>query len=130
MTDQEINITIVESCGWKWYRRPATGPWAKKPMRALYHPELHREFVATLQEADMTERECNWMFIQREGMIQDYCSDLNAIQGAILSLGFDELLTWHVHNRDIAYRDGTSPELTNASQRAEAFLKAINAWKQ
>ena len=31
----------------------------------------------------MTERECNWVFIQREGMIQEYCTDLNAIIGAV-----------------------------------------------
>jgi len=52
------------------------------------------------------------------------------IQDYLPTMTYTELIDWHVHNRDIAYRDGTSPELTNASQRAEAFLKAINAWKQ
>lgn len=77
MTDDSINRAIAEDLGWKWYRRPATGPWAKKPMRSLYHPQIHAEYVATLQPADMTERECNWAFIQREGLVQNYLDEKN-----------------------------------------------------
>ena len=74
------------------------------------------------------EQDESWMHYCNN--LPDYCADLNAMQSAIKTLDYTELLDWHGHNRDIAYRDGTSPELTNASQRAEAFLKAINAWKQ
>ena len=122
MTDQEINIAIAEACGWKWYRRPATGPWAKKPMRALYHPELHREFVATLQEADMTERECNWVFIQREGMIQNYCADLNAMHSALTAQGqgFNDKFSINLDSR--AKRLGKHVHQLIARDWAEEFI--------
>ena len=101
MTNEQINIAIAESFPGKFRREDRPKQWA--------------------YWSDGAWRTC------REGSI---CTDLNAMQSAIKTLDYTELLDWHGHNRDIAYRDGTSPELTNASQRAEAFLKAINAWKQ
>ena len=105
-------------------------------MRALYHPELHREFVATLREADMTERECNWVFIQREGMIQNYCADLNAMHDAEESLSHNERVNFLAHlessvigSEFLALRHWPRVHAT-ARQRAEAFLRTKGLWKE
>lgn len=137
MTELEQRISIAEACGWRWYRRPATGPWAAKPMRALYHPLLVPEYVATLQPADMTERECNPVFLWREGMIPDYLNDLNSIHEVEKSLSMHqsanyEVLLDEVVNREF-HRDETClivPDWhATAAQRAEAFLKCLGKWK-
>jgi len=135
VTDDEIQISIAEACGWKWYRRPAMDPWAKKPMRSLYHPQLVPEYVNELQPADMTERECNPVFIFREGLIPDYPNDLNAMREA------EETLT--EHQREAYFNNLTEPMPwdfhgglawwsvhSTARQRAEAFLKTLNLWKE
>lgn len=140
MTPEEQRIAIAEACGWKWYRRPATGPWAAKPHRALYHPILSAELVSTLQPATMTERQCNDSFIWREGFIPDYPNDLNAMREVedsipIFKRGFYNaaLSKCAVNDRNLSstIRD---PDWifqllhASASQRAEAFLKTIGKW--
>lgn len=106
MTPERINTAIAEWCGWKWYRRPASGPWAKKPMRCLYHPELIKPLE--LELADMTERECNWAFIEREGMIPNYHSDLNAIHEAEKNLT-EKQQVWYLQRlTQVRYRAGVS----------------------
>jgi hypothetical protein len=85
VTNDEKRIKIAEMCGWKWYRRPATGPWADKPHRSLYHPGIVPEYTATLQVADMTERQCNESFVFREGMVPDYYEGKDSILDAVKS---------------------------------------------
>jgi len=127
MTDNEQRIAIAEALGWAWYRRPATGIWAKKPMRTLYHPKIHSEYVESLDLADGAERQCNETFIWREGMVPDFTQDLNAMHDAESTLFGIQcenyarllcgvgLLFWPVAH-------------ASASQRAEAFLRTLGRW--
>lgn len=129
MTDQEINQRIAEACGWRWYRRPSTGPWAVKPMRCLYHPQLLNE---KLQPADMTERECNWAFIKREGCVEDYTTDLNAMHEAEATIeskaGYLRCLWKVVTGKPMTSYASNDVEFcvtcATARQRAEAFIRA------
>jgi hypothetical protein len=136
MTPEEQRIAIAEACGWKWYRRPATGVWAAKPMRTLYHPQIAPEYVATLQPADMTERECNPVFIWREGLIPDYLNDLNAMHEAEKTLDgmaawrFTQVLWTVIQPDKFANYELERVVMANASQRAEAFLRTIGKWKE
>lgn len=137
MSDNEIRIAIAEACGWKWYRRPATGPWADRPYRSLYHPSLHADYIAEqLTPADMTERQCNEVFMWREGMIPDYPTDLNAMHEAEKTLTRKQ----GVHFRLWLSRNSDGPNAlfltveqamchAAAHQRAEAFLRAIGRWR-
>jgi hypothetical protein len=128
MTEQEQRIAIAEACGWKWYRRPATGPWADKPMRAMYHPLLVPDYVDTLKVADLTERQCNEVFLWREGNIPDYLHDLNAMHEAEKTLRHpcEESYTYVRHLEQIC---GWVPWQATAAQRAEAFLRTLGRWK-
>lgn len=136
MTDQDQNIAIAEYLGWKWYRRPATGIWAKNPLRTLYHPLLHAEYIKTLSIADMTERECNHVFIMREGLIPSYTTDLNAMHEAEKTLKPDDFSKFISIISTLTYSENCF-EVENhfrrihatAPHRAESFLRALNLWK-
>lgn len=138
MNPTEQRIAIAEACGWKWYRRPATGPWANKPYRVLYHPQIVPEFMATLQEADMSERQCNDVFLWREGIVPDYLNDLNAMHEAEntglkdvneLSRYLDELDRVCVPTHICPTTHAQAVIMATASQRAEAFLRTKGLWK-
>ena len=141
VTDDSINRAIAEDLGWKWYRRPATGPWAKKPMRSLYHPQIHAEYVATLQPADMTERECNWTFIQREGLVQNYLDEKNPgpahelievlrSEGWFITVYFLEsaMVEVEIKNYD-GGKQYVSCSTTFCRAVCECFLKGRGKWK-
>lgn len=139
MTPQAQRIAIAELLGWKWYRQPASVSWPDNPRRALYHPELHRELVATLQPADMTERQCNAEFLWREGMVPDFPGELNAMHDAEQILNndqcqlFAELLV-DLNNGDPLrvgweYRYWAAAHAT-AALRAECLLKATGKWTE
>lgn len=137
MTEQEINIAVAKACGWKWYRRPSTGPWAKKPMRSLYHPDLMKPLELAL--ADMTERECNYVFMVREGMIPNYAHDLNAcfefeetMTDGEVQKYFDQLV-WVTSKVSNAHRFGVnywSIYHATAPQRCQAFLRVKGLWRE
>jgi len=131
MTEQEQRIAIAEVLGWKWYRRPSTGPWADKPMRALYHPLLVPEYVATLKVADMTERQYNQVFLWREGNIPDYLHDFNAMRSAIQILNQNQLDEFGVNLGEVAKRRSHTGIVhriitSTAAEWAEAFLLTIS----
>lgn len=141
MTPEQQRIAIAEACGWKWYRQPASGPWARKPMRSLYHPDLIKHWDATFAEADMTESQCNPAFIWREGNIPDYPSDLNAMHEAEKTLSEgqrDDYVFWITElacfRHPVPHACHSSAERlrairATAAQRAEAFLRTLGKWK-
>lgn len=143
MSDDEIRVAIAEKCGWKWYRRPASAPWADKPHRSLYHPQISSEYVATLTKADMTERQCNYVFIWSEGMIPDYPRDLNACHEFEKTLfndpgkwpDFAEQLTVVCFGvktglNDLGHIKAAYVAHATARQRCEAFLRTFGLWKE
>ena len=135
MNEQEQRIALAEWDGWKWYRRPATGPWSDKPMRALYNPLLVPEYVATLALADMSERECNEVFLWREGMIPDYLHDLNAVHGLILKLNGEQMRVFFAHlmpypiPRLASVEDFIDAFRSEPNKQCEALLRTIRKWK-
>ena len=95
-----------------------------------------------LDLADMTERECNWAFIEREGMIPNYYGDLNAIHEAEIRIQqFENMMLY----RDCLFRvvglnpyvwahSCPAPEFlrvatATAPQRCEALLRTIGRWE-
>jgi len=113
-------------------------------MRALHHPSLHQELVATLKPADMTERQCNEAFLWREGMIPDFPTDLNAMHEAEESLYplQHQQFCLFLHKSIMGTMDNFDINGTcnlecisrvvksTAAQRAEALLRTIGKWTE
>ena len=101
MTNEQINIAIAEACGWKYEKNETHAPDGS-------------------------------FWWSKEPEIPDYCNDLNAMHEAWLSLSDKdkfvcdkELMRVLVASKDGPYWMTNS----TARQRAEAFLKAIEKWK-
>lgn len=112
-------------------------------MRALYHPHLHAEYIATLQPADMTERECNWEFIKREGFVPNYLDEKNPgpaheLIEVLRGEGWDFYHDWiagQPHSIICTKQTGgeTDPAFCSLSPTfcravAEAYLKVRGEW--
>lgn len=118
MTDEEIRIAIAEACG---YERLKGDPW--KSTRT----------IAFIPKGWSVER-----FIRHgepavyPSMLPDYLDDLNAMHEAEATLTDEQHTKFRVMLaevvRDVRYfcRKYTS---ATARQRAEAFLRTLNLWK-
>ena len=92
MTNEQINISIAEACGWK---RDKRGLGWLSP-HGYYAPE------------------------------PDYCNDLNEMHEAEKMLNKEQ---WVSYGRELS-RLGVFPMVhATAKQRAEAFLRTFEKWK-
>lgn len=88
MTEAEINAAIAEACGWTWWRLPSVPSDGDRRYRCLFLKSIlcgEQGPPNGFAPADMTERVCNWEYMKREGLVSDYCHDLNAMQSAVLA---------------------------------------------
>lgn len=137
MTDEELRIAIAEWCGWAWYRIPPHN--RDKPMRGLFHPQI-LEYPEQAPEwcvrADGSERICNMDYMEREGHVPNYPSDLNAVHEAVKKLtreqydadeGFSYHLARVVHGDDATDVGWNFYEMQEATarQRCIALVKTI-----
>lgn len=106
MTNEEINVAIAKECGWTVMQFGE---------RNLYRPPEWDGGMA-------------W----ERSKCPDYCNDLNAIHEA------EKLLEGSARLDDLAYRRHmqdicgtlTKSIRSTARQRAEAFLKKLDLWKE
>lgn len=110
MSDQEINRTLAEACGWKFEQTEEGGK--------ITYP---CGFVSEFSPISWAEEK----FLKT---ISDYCNDLNAMHEA--ENNFPHPSDWYQHNlalvcgaRNLIYR-------ATARQRAEAFLRVFDKWKE
>jgi hypothetical protein len=107
MTNQEINKTIAEYCGWTECRLTIKGAGGGTRNETAYGKPPARKY---------------------EAPCPDYTRDLNAMHEAEKVL---ERKQWHVYadNIDEMHR---KIELIHATarQRAEAFLRTLGKWKE
>jgi hypothetical protein len=103
MTDQEINKTIAEACGWK-----EVEPWLNGD----------RCF-------ELNQSVCGY----RIEDLPDYCNCLNAMHEAekVLTREQIDVFCERLNPRDYGVWWGIH---ATARQRAEAFLKTIGDWKE
>jgi hypothetical protein len=103
MTDEQINIAIAETCGYKNVTIGVTEGTIRVVVGYKHH---------TFDEE-----------------IPDYCNDLNAMHEA--EKIFDHALYCRYINElcDITIKGNNSMYMATAVQRAEAFLKTIDKWK-
>jgi hypothetical protein len=99
MTDEEINAAIAEACGWT--RVNATHSSGKAP---------NADYVG-------------------EEFIPNYCNDLNAMHEAEKALNTDELFEQYYLTLYETTRSTRWPVCATALQRAEAFLRTLDKWK-
>jgi hypothetical protein len=112
MTNEQINIAIAETCGWKlhpqdrWIVIPPNSPHSVQPLST----------------------------------IPDYCNDLNAMHEAEKTLNFEQAEFFEDELCDVAKKENDVLENplpwrfsvchANARKRAEAFLKTIGKWEE
>lgn len=103
MTDQEINEEIAEACGWKipdGFVNYVIDPSGKT---RFFHPMME------------------------PAPLPDYCNDLNAMHEAENTLSFKTKIDeYYIH---LCSTSGAMPCYATARQRAEAFLRTLNKWK-
>lgn len=114
MTNTSMNpkkqiIAIAKTCGWDYHNRhPIHG---KQSIKSWYY-----------RDSDIT--------VSHESSLPDYLNDLNAMhkaEGMLQHYGYycDQLaIVMKVNRGAISLISAT------AAQRAEAFLKALNLWKE
>lgn len=122
MSDEEQRKEIAKQCGWTkigWYE-DNSGP-------GFWHGVPPTKLDANCQVVD-----------QHSANLSDYLNDLNAMRGVEVELLNDDN-KWEGYQsalRSVTLRDGRECGdlcerliLATASQRAEAFLKALGKWK-
>jgi hypothetical protein len=110
MTDEQINITIAEHCGW------------------TYIEELDNTYI----DYSNSKRDKIWGGINPktgdDDFIPDYCNDLNAMHEAEKTLGAD-IDAYADRCLEAAGILRIDTVLLTARDKAEAFLKAIGEWE-
>ena len=100
MTNEQINVAIIEACGWE-PRKDAEGN-----IIAWQSPGAYRAFSPD--------------------DLPDYCNDLNAMHEEEKSLTSAEQCRKYADILD----DENGGHFATASQKAEAFLKTIGKWEE
>jgi glutamate mutase epsilon subunit len=102
MTNEQINIAIAEVCGWT----------------SIRYNSIHGKWMGTQPQEDRDAYH-----------LPNYCNDLNAMHEA--EKIFDHALYCRYINElcDITIKGNNSMYMATAVQRAEAFLKTIDKWK-
>ena len=116
MTDQQINQTIAEACGWKWHDHPdcmaQKDNWTM-PEKWIMQPNGRLVFL-------------HWA--------PDYCNDLNAMHDAekVLYRGIKHQQYWQAGYgcfKIILSEISNESFSATARQRAEAFLRTLGKWE-
>jgi hypothetical protein len=110
MTDNEIRIAIAEACGW---RDVTPNP--------LFTPP-HCGFNDSQGKTESTNCGSKWG-------IPNYLNDLNAMHEAENMLTKEQQELYYKHLNFNHNRRGPIWHCT-AAQRAEAFLRTLNLWKE
>jgi len=121
MTEQEINIVIAETCGWKLKSNGLSPMWAWKN-ESLTH---RIKWVANKE-------------IASQEVLPDYFNDLNAMREAERLLDEDLWLEYMLNLQDVLQRDPHRGKWivcqdnmhSTAAQRAKAFVKTISKLKE
>ena len=110
MTDEQINITIAEACG---YRR-------------LVHTNYG--WMACTPDADLGPMSDDYLL---KVMVPNYCNDLNAMHEAEKALTRYQQSVTYSDNlmKIVGYHTFDSAHATSR-QRAEAFLRTIGKWEE
>jgi hypothetical protein len=106
MNDNEINISIAEACGWRVGTYGDNLVW--------YDPQ---NVAHPIEKA------------HRDTCLPNYCSDLNAMHEAEKSLTKKQTYLWCSFIDEACAFDGIHARQATARQRAEAFLRTLNLWK-
>jgi hypothetical protein len=109
MTPEEQRIAIAEACGWTCI--VFVGLFGEKDYRGVH------------ESCRPKGKTGKW-----QGRIPDYLNDLNAMHEAekILKPGTDEEADYLVF---LARLTNCKPSFATAAQRAEAFLRVLDLWK-
>jgi hypothetical protein len=123
MSEEEINIAIAEHCSWRNIKEIDYQPFGTDP----YIDGPHQMIVGIHPESDSDSDDYE--------AIPNYCSDLNEMHEAekTLSRGqnYNQLCGYGFYITtliQICYQDHVVN--ATASQRAEAFVRTIDKWKE
>lgn len=109
MTNEQINISIAETCGWNSIREQDYDHGYSG------FDDVRQMWVGLNPDSDEFEQ------------IPDYCNDLNAMHEAEKMLNKEQ---WVAYGRELS-RLGVFPMVhATAAQRAEAFLRTLGKWEE
>lgn len=125
MTDEQINIAIAETCGWT-------------EVEERKHVSIDYDTPSVTTRRGIMGYHENYDSLQ---FISNYCNDLNAMHEAEQILwgmdwnnryAFNDHLANILRGRTVNRNEWDAETLLDATaaQRAEAFLKTINLWKE
>ena len=109
MTDNEINIAIAEACGWRSPEKLTESWWAGM----------------SANEKNGRCEYCGCHFCDCTDSPPSYTTDLNAMHEAEMVWTADQ---WYKYDSLMPLRDPQKIHAT-ARQRAEAFLRTLDKWK-
>jgi hypothetical protein len=126
MTNEQINIAIAELTGLAVIHDPA-GP--------KDCPEAWKTGFFTPKAAK--QRRISWPSSGVIKVVPNYCNDLNAMSQAEEVLSEDQWIDYMLHLQGVLVRHPNRDKWTvcrelmhaTARQRAEAFLRTLNLWK-
>lgn len=126
MTEEQQKIAIAEACGWKWIQ---TNFEAKSGLIGTDSP--HSGNIPY----QGTNYPSNRHLPTYGKAIPDYLNDLNAMHEAEKVLTEEQRIAYSDHTYDIACEEQDATGMwrwlsLTASQRAEAFLRAIGKWEE
>ncbi len=125
MTNQEINIAIAEACGWKWTGSPeqvaATASFTR-PEAWVVRPDGELDFRHNIPSYTT---DLNAMHEAEKALTDDQWAQYQIKLGVILHLNSECPPYW-----DLQMDESRAFMHSRAEQRAEAFLRAINKWKE
>jgi len=123
-TQEEINITIAEACGYEW----RVGIYGN--CRGLFHPD----------DNYLKEQPCLDMLLPISSdcanRVPDYCNDLNAIHDAVMTLPENKRILYgmylastcgHINKNTVGLWHIST---ATARHRAEAFLRTLGKWEE
>ena len=131
MTPEQINIAIAQACG-----KPTKDRW--------YCPSCYQEIAGPPMpgNTNLDKDTCDHQWAEKE-YAADYCNDLNAMACAATFMrerSRAEYLEYGCILSSVVARDNSQPNKLDkesintadatARQRAEAFLRTVDLWKE
>lgn len=130
MNPKEQRLAIAKVCGWSWMTK--YGSSTSQHFNKYSEDSIRELKLIGFIEGQHGEPELSDIY--GIDSVPDYLNDLNAmhqVEKKLQGVGYD----WTQYSEycrqiyDITKRDGQHPYSATAAQRAEAFLKTLNLWK-
>lgn len=123
MKPEQIRIKVAEACGWKWYYFAFNACEG-----GFYQILLPADWIAMKNGVPVDTRPDGWE--EEAANVPNFPEDLNAIQEAWSTLGWEEKNECVEHLKDIVKEADCEAYFATAAQRCEAFLSVKGLFQE